>query len=273
MNGQNWIGRAIVAETSAGEGGSPRWNHVNSLAKGLEVLRIFGQRRSAMTLSEVAEATGMTAASARRMLLTLKEAGYVVQEGRRFNIAPRVLDLGYGFIASNPVWQIALPVLERLSDMHRVSAAAAVLDGVDALYTLRANAHQVSQALVITGTRLPAHVTAMGRVLLAALPDAEFEAKLAQIDFAAITPTSVGDADTLRAQVAEVRRQGYAIVDGEMSMGLRAVAVPLRRPDGRVMASLNACGNRWSLEVADLKERLLPVLIEAAENIRRLIPG
>ncbi|MET4579625.1 IclR family transcriptional regulator domain-containing protein [Ottowia thiooxydans] len=247
---------------------STRSDRVNSLAKGLQVLLAFGRRHTPMTISEVAKEVSLTPASARRMLLTLVDLGYVDQTGKRFSVGPRVLDLGYSYLASKPIWQLTQPVLERFSDAHHVSAAAAVLDGCDALYTIRANSHQPIQVMVSTGTRLPAHITAMGRVLLAALPPQRLDEVISQIKFDSPTERSVANAQELRTILADIRRDGYSIVDEELAFGLRAVAVPLRNRAGEVVASINACGTLRSLEISDLRERVLPALQLAAQEIR-----
>lgn len=250
-----------------------RSEQVNSLVRGLEVLKAFGKHHEPMTITEVAGEVGLAPASARRMLLTLVELGYVEQNGRRFRIGPKVLDLGYSYMSSMPIWQIALPVLEQLSDTYRVSAAAAVLDGADALYALRTNSHQPSSILISAGTRLPAHITAMGRVLLASLTPERLDAVLSQVDFNQATERSVKSSTQLRKILDQVRKQGYSVVDEEMFYGLRAVAIPLYNRRGEVVAAINACANRRSVEISHLKETVLPPLMEAADKIRSLLPG
>lgn len=251
-----------------------RGEQVNSLVRGLQVLRAFGTHHEPMTITEVAVEVSLAPASARRMLLTLVELGYVEQNGRRFRIGPKVLDLGYSYMSSMPIWQIALPVLEQLSDAHHVSAAAAVLDGTDALYALRTNSHQPSSILISAGTRLPAHVTAMGRVLLANLATDRLETVVKQIDFTQqLTERSVKSGTQLRKILQQVRKEGYSVVDEEMFYGLRAIAIPLHNRRGEVVAAINACANRRSVEVSHLKKTVLPALMEAADRIRSLLPA
>jgi IclR family transcriptional regulator, pca regulon regulatory protein len=250
-----------------------RSEKVNSLVRGLEVLKAFGKYHQPMTITEVAGEVGLTPASARRMLITLTELGYVEQNGRRFRIGPKVLDLGYSYMASMPIWQIALPVLEELSDAFHVSAAAAVLDGCDALYAIRTNSHQPSSVLISTGTRLPAHVTAMGRILLANLEPPRLEAVLQQIRFDQLTERSVSNGAQLRKILDQVRKQEYSVVDEEMFFGLRAIAVPLRNRRGELVAAINACANRRSIEISHLKKTVLPALKDAADRIRSLLPA
>lgn len=246
---------------------------VNSLVRGLEVLKSFGKYREPMTITEVAKEVGMPPAAARRMLLTLTELGYVEQHGKRFRVGPRVLDLGYSYISSMPLWQIAQPVLERLSDKYQVSCAAAVLDGTDALYAIRANSHHPSSILVSTGTRLPAHVTAIGRVLMAHVPVAQLASLLEQIQFSSLTDRSVANATQLQKLLERVRRDGYSMVDEEMFSGLRAVAVPLKNKRDEVVASINACGNRNSIQAPYLVDTVLPALRSAADEIRAMLPA
>jgi IclR family transcriptional regulator, pca regulon regulatory protein len=246
---------------------------VSSLVRGLEVLKAFGKHHDSMTITEVALEVGLTPASARRMLLTLAEHGYITQTGKRFRVGAKVLDLGYSYIASMPIWQIAQPVLDDLSNSFHVSAAAAVLDGCDALYTIRANARQTSTILVSTGTRLPAHLTAMGRVLLAYLTEDRLDDVVRKIEFNRMTQKSVASELELRQVLQQVRQQAFSIVDEEMIFGLRAIAVPLRNKRGDVVASINACGNHRSLDITFLKKTVLPALSEGAERIRTLLPA
>lgn len=243
-------------------------DQVASLARGLAVLRLFGERRTTMTITELAQASGLTAASARRILLTLRDLGYIRQDGRRFGVTPKVLDLGYSYLSSMPIWQIAQPVLVRISDEFNLAASVAVLDGLDIVYVVKAPHRRISASYIGTGTRQPAHVTAMGRVLLASLPDDELDKVIASITFREYTPTSVTDPETLRALLMEGRRRNYATVDQEYDFGLRAIAVPIRDKLGQVVAAMNVAGHSRSCEMADLVERVLPALFEGADEIR-----
>ncbi len=250
-----------------------RDERVNSLVRGLEVLKAFGRHHEPMTISEVAVETGLTPASARRMLLTLSGLGYIEQNGKRFRVGPKVLDLGYSYMSSMPIWQIAQPILERLSEEFDVSASAAVLDGADIVFAVRANTHQFSSVLVSTGTRQPAHVTAIGRVLLASLDPDRLDATLAQTRFERYTVHSVTDVAKLREILDDVRLQGYALADEEWEYGLRAIAVPLRNKRGDVVAAMNAAGSNRNLELSYLKDTVLPAMFEAASRIRVNLPS
>lgn len=250
-----------------------REERVNSLVRGLAVLRAFAKHHEAMTISEVAAETDMAPASARRMLLTLADLGYVEQHGKRFRVAPKVLDLGYSYLSSMPIWQIAQPILEKISESFHVSSSASVLDGCDILYAFRATHGDVSSVLVSTGTRQPAQVTAMGRVLLASLDEVRLDAVIARIKFSRITVNSVADPQELRKILAKVRTQDYAIVDEELELGLRAIAVPIRNRQGNVVAAINAAGRSRSLTKEVLVEQILPVMRDGADLIRSRLPS
>lgn len=241
-----------------------------SLSRGLSVLLAFGRYREAMSISEVGLATGLTPATARRILLTLKDLGYVEQNRKRFNITPKVLDLGYAYLTAMPLWQATQPVLERINAEFKVSCSAAVLEGMDTLYVLRA-AQTIRAALVNTGTRQPAHVTAMGRVLLASLEPEELDSFIEKVEFKPYTPSSVLEPGRLRDIVAEVKRQNYALVDQELDFGLRAIAVPIRDKTGRAVAAMNAAGHSRSIECSFLVENVLPVMFEGADEIRAML--
>lgn len=251
---------------------NPREERVNSLRRGLAVLKAFAKHHEAMTISEVAAETDMAPASARRMLLTLVDLGYVEQHGKRFRVAPKVLDLGYSYLSSMPLWQIAQPVLERISEKFQLSSSASVLDGCDILYAFRATHGDVSTVLVSTGTRQPAHVTAMGRVMLANLPAEKLNEIIARIDFSPLTVNSVSRPDELRKIIDKVRGQDYAIVDEELEIGLRAIAVPIRNRQGTVIAAINAAGRSRSLTRDVLINNILPVMRDGADEIRARLP-
>ncbi len=246
---------------------------VNSLVKGLEVLKAFGRHHQPMNITEVASETGLTPASARRMLLTLTGLGYVEKEGKRFRVGPKVLDLGYSYMASTPLWQIVQPAIERLSESLKVSTSVAVLDGCEIVFTVRANTRHVSSVLVSTGTRQPAHVTSMGRVLLAFLTPEQLDATLSLAKFERYTEKSLTDEAKLRLILKEVRLQNYAIVDSEWEAGLKAVAVPLRNKRGDVVAAMNAAVYHSPLDTSYLKENVLPAMFEAAAQIRVNLPN
>jgi IclR family pca regulon transcriptional regulator len=243
-------------------------DQVMSLARGLSVLRLFGEKRETMSISEVAQAAGMTAASARRVLLTLRELGYVGQNGKRFRVMPKVLDLGYAYLSSMPIWQVAQPVIERIGVEFKVSCSGAVLDIPDIVYVVRAPHGWIRQVMVGIGTRQPAHLTAMGRVLLANLETAALEPFLASLSMKPFTPRSITSRDKLRTLLKTVRLANYAVVDQELDIGVRAIAVPIRNRMGAVVASINAMGHSRTVEIDFLTGKVLPALLEGADEIR-----
>ncbi len=214
-------------------------DYVSSLARGLEILRAFSRRRKRMTLSEVAAETGMTRAAARRFLLTLVREGYAVADGKLFDLTPQVLELGFSVISSMGVWDVARPFLQSLSEEIEESVSAAVLDGRDVVYVAGAQYHRVISVGVTIGSRLPAHCTATGRVLLAMRPEAEWGGLIAGLDLRPVTPRTVTEPAAFRRVLQGVREKGWALVDQELETGLLSVAVPLRRRSGEVAGAIN----------------------------------
>ena len=201
---------------------------VQSLDRGLAVIRAFGPDRERLSLSEVAKATGLTRAAARRFLLTLVKLGYVRNDGREFSLRPRVLELGYAYLSGLALPEVAAPHLEELVARLHESSSISVLDGHQIVYVARVPTKRIMTVAISVGTRFPAYATSMGRVLLAALTDDELDTYLAEAAFERLTARTVTNPDRLRAIVREVARQGYAIVDQELEEGLRAVAAPIR---------------------------------------------
>jgi IclR family pca regulon transcriptional regulator len=240
---------------------------VKSLERGLAVIRAFSVESPTMTLSEVAERTGMTRAAARRFLLTLKALGYVSLQGRQFALEPRVLDLGYSYLSSMPVWDIAELHMEVLVDELHESSSVTVLDGMDIVYVARVPTKRIMQTNLAVGSRLPAPPSAMGRVLLAHLPPAELDAHLAGVELKPYTSRTIIDADQLRQSLETVKRQGWALVDQELEDGVRSVATALHAPSGRVLAAINVSCHASRSTLSIMRERFLPRLMETAEAI------
>ncbi|RKJ96602.1 IclR family transcriptional regulator domain-containing protein [Alicycliphilus denitrificans] len=258
---------------SAGIGNThkPGDNYVQSFARGLEVIRSFSAAAPQQTLSEVAARTGLTRAGARRILLTLQTLGYLESDGRLFRLTPRILDLGFAYLSSMPIWDLAEPMMEALTDRVRESCSAAVLDGLDIVYVLRVHTHKIMSTNLAVGSRLPAFWTSLGRVLLAALPEQELRARLAALPRQPFTRHTVLDDETLLARIAQAREQGWCLVDQELEEGLISVAAPLKNRAGDVVAALNISGqaNRTSTEM--LREQLLPELLQTAQAISRTL--
>lgn len=242
-------------------------HHVQSLARGLSVIRAFGADRAELTLSDVARSTGLTRAAARRFLLTLVDLGYVRSVGRNFSLTPRVLELGYAYLSGLSLAEVAEPHLERLSSEVRESSSVSVLDGSDIVYVARYATSRIMTVAISVGTRFPAHATSMGRVLLSGLPDDEVTAVLEKADLQAYTERTLTTVSGLREEIERVHKQGWAIVDQELEEGLRSVAAPIRDASGAIQAAVNvsAHGTRTSLEA--MRREFLPALLATASRI------
>jgi IclR family pca regulon transcriptional regulator len=240
---------------------------VRSFERGLAVLRAFDADHPALTLSEVARACELTRAAARRFLLTLADLGYVQTDGRLFRLTPRVLELGYSYLSSFTLPQLAEPHLEQLVAQVRESSSLCVLDGDDIVYVARVPTSRIMTASITVGTRFPAHVTSVGRVILAHLPDDEIEARLARAELKPLTSRTLVSADALRAELRRVRRQGYALVDQELEEGLRSVAAPVRDRDGEVVAAVNIAVHAGRNSVESVHRDLLPHLLATVARI------
>lgn len=242
---------------------------VQSLGRGLGVIRALSLPGPGRSLSDVARDTGLTRASARRFLLTLEELGYVRSEDRRFALTPRVLELGYAFLSSLTLPQIAQPHLRELVERVHESSSVSVLDGPDVVYVAREPTRRIMTVAISVGTRFPAHATSMGRVLLSGLDDPTLDAFLATAELRAFTTSTVTDAIRLREEVERVRRQGWALVDQELEHDLRSVAVPIRNSAGEVVAAMNLSTQASRRTPAAIRQELLPPLTEAAAAIER----
>ncbi|CAM4111982.1 IclR family transcriptional regulator [Bordetella tumulicola] len=249
----------------------PSDTYVQSFARGLSVIRAFGPQRPQMTLSEVATVCELTRAGARRILLTLEHLGYVTVEGRQFSLTPRILELGYAYLSATPLWDLVLPYMETVAEATRESCSVSVLDGTDIVYILRLSTHKVMSINLSVGSRLPAWVTSMGRVLLAGLPADEQDRVLAASDIRKLTPHTVTDMPDLKRLLAQVRADGYACVVQELELGLQSLAVPIIDRTGRVIGAMNVSGHasRYSREA--MLQAFLPPLRDAAEHINQAL--
>ncbi|WP_413767521.1 IclR family transcriptional regulator C-terminal domain-containing protein [Rhodococcus pyridinivorans] len=246
-------------------GASP--DYVQSLARGLSVIKAFGVHTPRQSLSDVARATGLTRATARRFLLTLIELGYVRTDGSQFWLTPRVLELGYSYLSALTLPEVARPHLEALAEKVKESTSVSVLDGDDVVYVARVPVSRIMTVTITLGTRFPAYATSMGRVLLAGLTDDEFEAYLARADLAPITGNTVTTAGELRAEIATVRRNGYCVVDQELEEGLRSLAAPIRDASGTVVASVNLSTHAARYRMETVHDELVPALLATAGAI------
>lgn len=240
---------------------------VQSMARGLAVIKAFDETHKELTLSEVASATGLARAAARRFLLTLSELGYVRTNGRMFALTPRVLELGYAYLSSLTLPQIAEPHLERLVAEVQESASVTVLDDTDIVYVARVPTSRIMRITISIGTRFPAYATSMGRVLLAGLSRPELDACLERISMRPITAHTLTDEAALRTELDRVRERGWALVDQELEEGLRSLAAPVCDRSGRVIAAANIATHAVRTSAAEARRSLLPVLLRTVEQI------
>jgi IclR family pca regulon transcriptional regulator len=240
---------------------------VRSLDRGLAVIRAFSADHTRLTLSEVARETGLTRAATRRFLHTLLQLGYVASNGREFSLRPRVLELGYAYLSSMNLPEIAQPHLEALVAKVRESSSIAVLDGHDVVDILRVRGPGILVVAVPIGTRFPVYASSKGRVLLANLPRQELNRRLATIRFNRLTSRTVVDRKRFREILDEVRERGYAVADQELEDGLRSVAVPIRDSGSTVIAAANisAYANRVSMD--SIQSHILPELQAAVGEV------
>ncbi len=246
---------------------------VQSLERGLAVIRAFDAEHRELSLSEVARATGLTRAAARRFLLTLVKLGYMNVTDGRFSLRPRVLELGYAYLSSVSLPEVAQPHMEALVEKVNESSSISVLDDTDVVYVVRVPTRRIMSITLSVGTRLPAYVTSMGRVLLADLPGPELEARLGRMALTPLTPRTITDPGKLRATLDAVRKQGYAIVDQELEEGLRSLAVPIRSGSGSAIAALNVSVHASRTSVAVLRREFLPLARLTAAAIEQDLRG
>jgi IclR family pca regulon transcriptional regulator len=240
---------------------------VQSLDRGLAVIKAFGPDRERLSLSEVARVTGLTRAATRRFLLTLVKLGYVRNDGREFSLRPRVLELGYAYLSGLGMPEVAAPHLEELVAQVRESSSISVLDGHHIVYVARVPTKRIMTVSISVGTRFPAYATSMGRVLLSGLSTEDLDRYLAEADLAPITARTVTDPARLQEIVREVGQQGYAIVDQELEEGLRAIAAPIHGSGGAVTAAINVSAHASRVSLAAMRAELLPRLLETARRI------
>ncbi len=242
-------------------------NFVQSLERGLAVIRAFDAEHRELSLSEVARLAGLTRAAARRFLLTLVELGYVTSADGRFALSPRVLELGYAYLSGLTLPEVAEPHMEELVAHVNESSSISVLDDTEIVYVVRVPTRRIMSITLSVGTRLPAYATSMGRVLLAGLPDDELERRLEQMPLLALSSHTITDTARLSEELARVAKQGYAAVDQELEEGLRSLAVPIHDASGAVVAALNVSVHASRSTMAAMRRDFLPRALAAAAAI------
>lgn len=244
-------------------------DYVGALAAGLDVILAFTPQHNKMTLSEVAEKTGMDRAKARRFLLTLHSLGYIKREGRQFTLTPKVLGLSQAYNASHDHLNVVEHYLHEVTAQLGESSSLAVLDQHDITYVVRSPAaHRLMSITLTPGTRLPAAYTSMGRVLVAQMSVEERQQWLDQLQFQAHTEHSIIDRAAFETMLNEVAEQGFCIVDQELDLGLRSLALPVRTNQGELLGAINLSTNASRVSKSTLLNDFLPVLQEAGEQIR-----
>jgi IclR family pca regulon transcriptional regulator len=242
-------------------------DYMVSLARGLAVIRAFDQGAEAISTADVARLAGVSRAAARRCLYTLGRLGYATGANGRYRLAPRVLTLGHAYLGSAAVPRAAQPVLERVADRLHESCSMTVLDGDEIVYVARASTRRIITVGLSVGSRLPIYCTSMGRVLLAFASEAERSGYFSRLRPVRHTPHTIVDRQGLRAEIQRVRAQGYAFVDQELEIGLRSMAVPVRRLDQSVVAAVNVGAQAARVDGETMVRDYLPVLRGAAEEI------
>ena len=246
-------------------------DYMLSLERGLAVIRSFGTGRGTRSVAEVAREVGISRAAARRCLHTLSVLGYASSANGAYELGPSVLTLGYAYLASTPAARVAQPILERVTDRLHESCSLAVLDGDDIVYIARSAAQRILSIGLTVASRLPAYCTSMGRVLLAAAPADDLTRFLARLVPERHTPKTIVRKRALRAEIERVRDRGFAIVDEELELGLRSIAVPVRRAGDRVVAAVNVGVHAARFTPAAMEREILPVLQAAAAEIGQSI--
>jgi IclR family pca regulon transcriptional regulator len=244
---------------------------IAGLDKGLQVIEAFDQERSRLTISEVAARTGLTRAAARRYLITLVHLGYARQQDKVFSLTPKVLRLGQSYLHSARLPRVIQPLLYRLAYSLGEAASAGVLEDDELVCVAAVSAGRVVSATLQPGTRVPAFCTANGRVMLASLPPAQAEACLARLRVEQRTEHTIVSKDRLALEIARTRAQGYAVVNQELELGLRTIAVPLRNFRGETVAAMNVSVHASRIPVEEIVERCLPALLKVQVELAALL--
>lgn len=243
-------------------------DHVGSLARGLAVMEILAAHPLGLTLTETAEKAGTTRAGARRLLLTLVACGYAMQSGRRFLMSPHLISVARTWLAGSSLWTYAEPFMREVSATLNESCSATILSGEHVVYVARIPGRHILSVALNVGTRLPAYCTAMGRVLLSGLAPAEREAILKNATIRANTAKTITDRDLLAEKVAAATSDGFAVIDEELELGLRSIAVPIRDRNGSIVAAINVSTQTTRFSLKEMEQEILPHLLKAARSIQ-----
>ena len=248
-----------------------RREFVQGLERGLAVIRSFSSESPRLTIAQVAGRTGLTRAAARRYLMTLEALGYVIQDADRFSLTPRLLDLGFTYLSTLDVTSVVQPFMDKVTNALHESCSVSVLDKHDIVYIARRAADRIMSINLAVGSRLPAHATSMGKVLLAHLTPGELDHYLESVVREPLTEHTIVEERALRAALARVRENGWAVADEESELGVRSVAAPLVGRDGEVRAAINVSAHATRVSLEQLQRDYLPVLLEAAQGISKAL--
>nr|WP_165826263.1 IclR family transcriptional regulator [Rhizobium wuzhouense] len=244
---------------------------MGGFAKGLKVLEAFGVERQRLSITEASEVSGLDRATTRRCLLTLADLGYADYDGKFFSLTPKILRIGHAWLSATPLPMLLQPHLDQVSERVGHSASASILDNSEIVYIARASQKRVMSINLMPGSRLPAYSASMGRVLLAALSDAEVDAILSRSQLKAHTPRTLTDPMAIKAEIARVREQGYAVIDQELEIGLCSIAVPVRNDRGRVVAAINVGAPAAVLPASELPGHCLAAMREVQARLKPLL--
>lgn len=247
-------------------------NFMTSLARGLAVIRAFSDQRRSLTIAQLSHRTGISRAAVRRCLYTLKELGYVDTDGGSFSLKPKVLTLGYSYLSSTPLTVSALPFLNNVSRLLNESCSLAVLDETEVLYVARSATSRIMSVSLNTGSRLPAYCTSLGRAILAHLPPEQLDLYFEKVTLKAFTNRTIVSKHRLREVLDDVREKGFALVEEELEVGLRSIAVPVRGASGAVVAALNVGAQASRVSARQMKSEFLQVLKQGAHEMAVLLP-
>lgn len=244
---------------------------VLSLARGLQVIESFQRMTDALSVSEVASRTGLSRAAVRRQLITLEMLGYASREQSLYRLSPRILQLGFSYLSSSSLESLAFPLLQHVTQLLHESSSLGVLEGDEMVYVARSAALRVMSIGLSVGSRLPAYCTSMGRVMLAALPPKDFSTFLRRARFERLTPRTIIDKTQFTRMIERVRTDGYSVVDGELEIGLRSIAVPVLSRSGRLVASMNSGVHAARITKQRLITDFLPVLRKQSSLLGSLL--
>jgi IclR family pca regulon transcriptional regulator len=257
------------ADEGASQAGNP--DYVLSLARGLRVIESFEGHYEGRSINEISQSTGLSRASIRRLLLTLELLGYVERNRQIYRLKTQVLRLGFSYLSSSSVVEAARPILEHITEQLHESCSMSMLDGGQIVYVARSAGSRVLTAGLSVGSRLPAYCTSMGRVLLAALADEEVAAYLRNLKPYAYTAKTLTRIPQIKKAIIAVRVNGYAVVDEELEVGLRSIAVPVYTRSDRVVAAINVGTHISRIDLETLLHRCLPALQHGARNLRNIL--